>query len=332
MPAVAAAGSSHAAGWPASSAGVEPSNGQHTRPQPPSTTRDAAVATAAARGTGDEAGNLVLVAPAQGTGAADDAESDTSGFRPIRRSSCCVSGGGSPSLSGGLCQVQYQERSPELAQRDPQPAADIKTALPAERAGARATPSVSQPSTSTSGGHTDADSTNSWSSNSLVEVAQLLASAGSMCSGSQVHSAAGTAPELRHLTWGHAGGGRLLATEPARALDQSDQPCASQSTPAVGQKRAWSSATPSRHLPLVQQQASKRSKSLMGEQVTAAQISTLFHMKLSDAAAAMGVGRTFFKKLCRKKGIHTWPHHTAIHKADGLQIQPCEHVSRGHAL
>ena len=30
----------------------------------------------------------------------------------------------------------------------------------------------------------------------------------------------------------------------------------------------------------------------MGEQVTAAEISKLFHMKLSDAAAAMGVGRT----------------------------------------
>jgi predicted secreted protein len=90
----------------------------------------------------------------------------------------------------------------------------------------------------------------------------------------------------------------------------------------MGRKRAWSptAASTSSSPSVAQPLASKRSKSLMGEQVTAAQISALFHMKLSDAAAAMGVGRTFFKKLCRKKGIHTWPHHThKLEKAPAMR-------------
>ena len=192
---------------------------------------------------------------------------------------------------------------------------------------------------------------------SLVEVAELLASAGSW----QQPTAA--RPEAQPASNGHSR--RSLRYSEWRAsappAEEPPPPPQQQRQPrrTVAQKRAWGSEG----APLVTRPppTSKRSKSLMGEQVTAAEISKLFHMKLSDAAAAMGVGRTvrptpnaqrptpnaapsplsaaprppcpwfcnplnvcvcrgqFFKKLCRKKGIETWPHHAPASLSRGAQ-------------
>jgi len=122
---------------------------------------------------------------------------------------------------------------------------------------------------------------------SLVEVAELLASAGSW----QQPTAA--RPEAQPASNGHSR--RSLRYSEWRASappaeEPPPPPPQRQPRRTVAQKRAWGSEG----APLVTRPppTSKRSKSLMGEQVTAAEISKLFHMKLSDAAAAMGVGRT----------------------------------------
>ena len=207
---------------------------------------------------------------------------------------------------------------------------------------------------------------------SLVEVAELLASAGSW----QQPTAA--RPEAQPASNGHSRRSLRYSDRRASAPPAEEPPPPPQRQPrrTVAQKRAWGSEG----APLVTRPppTSKRSKSLMGEQVTAAEISKLFHMKLSDAAAAMGVGRTvrptpnaqrptqrqapfccsspalsavlqpfervcvsaaprppcprfcnplnvcvcrgqFFKKLCRKKGIETWPHHSPASLSRGAQ-------------
>ncbi len=121
---------------------------------------------------------------------------------------------------------------------------------------------------------------------SLVEVAELLASAGSW----QQPTAA--RPEAQPASNGHSRRSLRYSAGRASAPPAEEPPPPQQRQPrrTVAQKRAWGSES----APLVTRPppTSKRSKSLMGEQVTAAEISKLFHMKLSDAAAAMGVGRT----------------------------------------
>lgn len=52
----------------------------------------------------------------------------------------------------------------------------------------------------------------------------------------------------------------------------------------------------------------KKDISQMGLEVTRGQLEGLFNMKLRDAAKHIGVGRTLFKKICRRQGIVHWPH------------------------
>lgn len=57
-------------------------------------------------------------------------------------------------------------------------------------------------------------------------------------------------------------------------------------------------------------QNSRNSDALAGEGITLPQLMNLFHLRLVDAAAALGICSTVLKKRCRLFGIGRWPQRT----------------------
>ena len=41
--------------------------------------------------------------------------------------------------------------------------------------------------------------------------------------------------------------------------------------------------------------------------VTRSKLEALFHLPLQEAATHVGIGRTLFKRVCRREGIRQWP-------------------------
>eukprot|EP01052_Picozoa_sp_SAG31_P017170 SAG31_NODE_1163_length_9588_cov_8.265676_1_plen_598_part_00 len=76
-----------------------------------------------------------------------------------------------------------------------------------------------------------------------------------------------------------------------------------------------------------------RASSLVARTTSKNDLLALFHLTLTEAAITLGVGRTYFKKICRMKGISSWPNHQKLRRetvevVSDLKHQTCTGVAR----
>ena len=73
----------------------------------------------------------------------------------------------------------------------------------------------------------------------------------------------------------------------------------------------------------------KRAFRVLAAAVTRSKLEALFHLPLQEAATHVGIGRTLFKRVCRREGIRQWPQ---LSKSGARQAKQVEQFNLNRIL